>query len=152
MRRGSFFNCNVRYNKIIHSNVGHIKGIQNIISIHYLLIFPVFPKYLVFNNLKRQVQDFKINTKRNQMTYVQCKNNPLKTNPTQYAVHMQEVWMIKFQMEAQWSGCLHRTLYSCVPGDSVFILDPSCTNCSVTLPILAWRSLYSSYSSQKSSL
>ncbi len=47
---------------------------------------------------------------------------------------------------------LFHTLYLCVPGDSVFILDPSWTNISVTFPIRSWRSLYSSYSAQKSSL
>lgn len=43
------------------------------------------------------------------------------------------------------------TLYSCVPGGRLFILDPSWTNMCVMVAMREWRSLYSSYSAQKSS-
>lgn len=45
----------------------------------------------------------------------------------------------------------HCTLYSGVPGDKLFIFDPSWTNMWVMVAILEWRSLYSSYSEQNSS-
>lgn len=47
---------------------------------------------------------------------------------------------------------LAHTLYSCVPGERVLILEPSWTNISVIVPMRSCRTLYSSYSAQKSSL
>lgn len=57
---------------------------------------------------------------------------------------------LAFTAIQQCESCIS-TLYSGVPGDKLLIFDPSWTNMWVMVAIREWRSLYSSYSAQKSS-
>lgn len=104
-------------------NPGNNKRTHTSQCLTYLSILVVFFQYLVFHYL----------------------------NGTKYSIISIELNSIlafaAIQQEAQ---CI-RTLYSGVPGDKRLIFDPSWTNMWVMVVIREWRSLYSSYSAQKSS-